>query len=114
MLRRLGRGFPGSCARSYADDLAMVVKEGINSLSGLEAFFTDFEKVSGLHLNIKKTIIIPLWEYEEQNIKDLVPSHAPRSEEVKISHAAKYLGFYVGPKRGELSWKAPMDKNGTC
>jgi hypothetical protein len=110
MLRRLGRRFPGSCARSYADDLAMVIKDGVNSLGRLEEFFIDFQAISGLQLNIKKTVIIPLWEYEEQNVKDIFIAKAPRWEEVKISHSAKYLGFYVGPKRGELSWKAPLEK----
>ena len=46
--------------RAYADDIAMVVMDYPRSLSTIARIFEDFGKISGLKLNIAKTVFIPL------------------------------------------------------
>ena len=69
MLRRLQRHFPTSCARAWADDLAMILPTAEEHLHNLQCFFQDFGSMSGLHLNIGKTMIVPLFRYKEEVIR---------------------------------------------
>ena len=46
----------------YADDIAIVVKDFWRSAPALSQVFRDFEEISALRLNIKKTVMIPLWQ----------------------------------------------------
>ena len=109
-LRRLNRLFPKTICRAYADDLALVTANGLQHIRRLQAFFSDFERISGLALNIQKTVLVPLDPYEELEIRSAVGQFAPGWSGLVIAAAAKYLGFYIGPGRGELSWEGPMEK----
>ena len=110
LLRRLHRLFPSSCARAWADDLAMVIPEVQHHWCLLLETFCDFALVSGLQLNISKTVAVPLYQYVEQQVRDDISRVARGWGEISIAHTAKYLGFYVGPGKGQLSWKAPLQK----
>ena len=77
MLRRLRRRFPESCARAWADDLAMILPRGWEHLRALQSFFIDFGLVSGLQLNVGKTVLVSLFQYEEDTVRDLVSRVAP-------------------------------------
>ena len=70
----------------------------------------DFEAVSGLALNIRKTSLVPLYQYDEQELRAQVAERAPEWAGVRIEAAAKYLGFFVGPGRATLSWDSPLAK----
>ena len=109
-LRRLRRLFPRSTCRAYADDLALVLPDARRHFGILQSCFTQFERISGLGLNIPKTVLIPLDPYEDAEVRAAVGAGAPGWGGLVIATAAKYLGFYVGPGRGELSWKTPMEK----
>ena len=50
LLRRLQRLIPSSVPRAYADDLAVVLRNGFDSAPALEHLFEDYEKISGLRL----------------------------------------------------------------
>ena len=63
ILRRLKRSIPHSVRRSDADDLAMVINNGYSHLQTLASIFDEFARVSGLHLNTGKTVIVPLLPY---------------------------------------------------
>ena len=110
MLRRLRRRFPDACTRAWADDLAMVVQQGGDKLKAMQDFFNEFYSVSGLQLNIGKTVCVPLFQYIEGEVRDLISRQAPDWGGVLIAPAAKYLGFYVGPGRGHKLWNTPLQK----
>ncbi len=110
MLRRLHRHFPSSCTRAWADDIAMVIPSAGPHLRALQNFFLDFGRVAGLHLNIAKTVLVPLFRFQENEVRSIISSCAPDWGGVSITGAAKYLGFYVGPSKGETSWTSPMQK----
>ena len=110
MLRRLAVRFPGATIRAFADDLAMVLGEARQHLGRLQSFFQEFELVSGLGLNIRKTVLVPMCPLEEDNVRALVHACAPGWGGLTIAEAAKYLGMYLGPGGRQLSWDAPIKK----
>ncbi len=110
MLRRLQRLFPGATSRAWADDLAMVLPAAASQLRALQNFFLDFGCVAGLHLNMSKTVIVPLHRYNMGEVRTCIAHNAPDWGGVTVAGAAKYLGFYVGPDRGTLSWEDPLKK----
>ncbi len=110
MLRRLRRCVPEALTRAWADDLAMVLPHGFERLRTLQGFFTDFAAVSGLHLNTEKTVMAPLWEFVEPDVRSRVQTLAPLWGGIEITDHAKYLGLFVGPGKGELSWVGPFKK----
>ena len=61
LLRRLQRLFPHAIRRAYADDLAMVVDELLDEGKPIMDVFDDYQRLSGLRLNMKKVVVIPLW-----------------------------------------------------
>ena len=77
MLRRLQRKFPSACTRAWADDLAMVLPSAKLHLYALRNFFLDFGRVAGLHLNISKTVLVPLFRFEEEDVRSAVSRLAP-------------------------------------
>ena len=110
LLRRLHRHFPLALSRAWADDIAMVLPSASAQLRLLQDFFLDFGRVAGLHLNISKTVLVPLFNFSEEVIRNTVSLNAPDWGGVSISDSAKYLGFFVGPGKGTISWKGPLQK----
>ena len=108
LLRRARRCIATMCSRAWADDLAMVLREGLRSLSRLQSFFLDFEAVSGLALNIEKTVLVPPFRREHDALRVFVAAMAPCWAGIHIASAAKYLGFFVGRakrSRGTPPWR---------
>ena len=60
LLRRLAKYCPESMTRAFADDTAMATPDIYHTLPIVYGIFSDFAKISGLDLNIPKTIMIPL------------------------------------------------------
>ena len=79
-------------------------------LHALQEFFLDFGRVAGLHLNICKTVLVPIFRFDESEVRAVVCSGAPDWGGVCIASLAKYLGFYVGPGEGDSFWKEPLRK----
>ena len=46
---------------AFADDIGIVVADIWKSSPMLQKVFSEFEEVSSLSLNVKKTVLIPLW-----------------------------------------------------
>ena len=88
----------------------MVINNLKDNIQGLQTFFLDFARISGLHLNVEKTVVVPLFEYQETDIRNLICRCSPDLGGVKIAAAAKYLGLFVGPGKGTLSWQEPLEK----
>ena len=62
LLRILQKRLPESTIRAFADDIGAVVTDLPAALEVLERSFAEFKDMSGLELNIGKTVCIPLWE----------------------------------------------------
>ena len=66
LLKRLNSFLgPHGMLRAYADDIAMVIMNYQCSIGALAQVFDQFSKVSGLKLNINKTVLIPLWPIQD-------------------------------------------------
>ena len=57
-----------------------------------------------------KTVIVPLWQYTDSEVRRRIQLEAPLWGGVNIAAAAKYLGLFVGPGKKEHSWKGPIRK----
>ena len=64
LLRRLDRIFASSTCtaipRAFADDTALVLSD-VRFMSHVLRIYMEFGAISNLHLNLDKTIVIPLW-----------------------------------------------------
>ena len=64
-----------------------------------------------MKLAIKKTVSIPLRRMETQQVEEeRLRKHYDDWIGVAILHTAKYLGYYVGPGKGDTSWEKPIQK----
>lgn len=100
---------PGTLTRAYADDTALVVENLWEEGPILANLFQDFEKISGLQLNLTKCVIIPLSHTTNIN-EQTITQHIPQWQRMKIKDNGKYLGFVVGPGKGDKSWEEPSNK----
>ena len=72
--------------------------------------FQDFARISNLQLNLGKTVLIPLWESSESCIRRWLQDDFPNWAGVEIAWTARYLGFFIGPARIDMSWKQALSK----
>ena len=63
-----------------------------------------------MRLNISKTVVIPLFHADLSTLKTTVASQCPGWGGLQFKYAAPYLGFYLGPERGEKAWEEPLRK----
>ena len=59
--------------------------------------FEEFQKITGLHLNFKKSVIIPLGSLQTAQFVEIRDNTVPTWTEMPVSDHCKYLGFMVGP-----------------
>jgi hypothetical protein len=96
---------------AFADDIAVVVENFWITAPAMEVLFTEFRSISALSLNVKKTVMVPLWPYSDAvNVASLIKEFCPRWADFVIDGKAKYLGFLLGPKAGEDAWNKPLAK----
>ena len=110
LLRRLGRRIPEARVRAYADDTALVHAAIFQHIGALQDMFIEYERISGLRLNIDKTVFVPLFRYDRDEVRRRLTREAPLRGALPIQDKAKYLGMVVGPGRGTSSWDAPFRK----
>ena len=110
LLRRLSSSFSDSIVRAFADDTAMVVPHFHAVALGIHNMFDEFGKISGLVLNIPKTVIIPLWPSSPSSVKNMLRDMFAPWKDVQVTYAAKYLGFMVGPQAGPKQWSGAINK----
>ena len=98
-------------ACAFADDTGLVVSDYTKSLPSLCLLFSEFERISGLSLNIAKTVFIPLWETSSfANVRRLILEVCPPWRDICIDNCGKYLGFFIGPGAGQRSWAKSIQK----
>ena len=82
--------------------------------------------ISGLDLNLDKTVVIPLWEEagdqkdgsmssdmkkaRVQRISGQLEEAKPFWGNMDVSFSGKYLGFEEGPGKGEKTWDKASEK----
>ena len=77
LLRRLGRALPDAVRRAYADDLAAATRGGTADAGTLEPIFGDYAALSGLRLNVGKTVWVPLRLGDPEGSRQEVAARAP-------------------------------------
>ena len=110
LLRKLARSMTDMMQRAYADDLAMVVADLRHTLPILVHIFGQFGSVSGLRLNVKKVVIIPLGDVDKNEVLRMLTSAGPGWGAMQVEDRAKYLGFILGPGKAEHGWTQAFAK----
>jgi len=96
---------------AFADDIGLVVKSVWNKLPTLQMHFDQFHRISGLALNVKKTVLIPLWSVSSMShVRLLLREACPSWHSVSIQSSGKYLGFFIGPGAVGKEWQKPLAK----
>jgi endonuclease/exonuclease/phosphatase family metal-dependent hydrolase len=83
---------------AFADDVAFAVADLWDALAFLADMLRALAAASGLHLNAKKTVIIPLWRSPNLPVIALRAAKIERIwRTVLVDLVGKYLGIFVGP-----------------
>ena len=72
--------------------------------------FRDFRTVAGLHLNIRKTVLVPLSLRDRDALADDIMLQFPDWAGIQVKDRAKYLGFVLGPGKGDSSFDKALRK----
>ncbi|CAE8623176.1 unnamed protein product [Polarella glacialis] len=97
--------------KAFADDTACVVADYAVTLPALSRLFAEFEAISALSLNIKKTVFIPLRRQScNKNVQALIREICPAWRDMHVSSSGKYFGFIIGPGAKLSSWDKPLNK----
>ena len=113
LLRRLEAKLPGAVLRAFADDTAAVVPDSAKCAATIMAISKELGAIANLELNMKKTVLIPLWESTALSVQKWIRNDLPNWADVQITWAAKYLGYFVGSDRETLSWNQAMQRFNT-
>ena len=97
LLRRLQSMLPNSFLRAFADDTAAVVQDFDKCAPTILSIFKDFARISNLQLNLKKTVLMPLWESSHAAVLRWLKDDHPQWSHVEIAWGASYLGFLHWP-----------------
>jgi len=110
LLRILQKRIPEGVFRAFADDIGAVLEDWDRDSVIAEQLFNEFAEMSGLDLNIEKTVAIPLWEGGKEDLEQSLRGSARPWRNMCIAEEGTYLGFCVGPGRCGKSWKKPLLK----
>lgn len=109
LLRIIVRRHPTTTTRAFADDTAMTVTSWSREWRRIFKTFEAYRLVSNLALNMEKTVVIPLWEADIEQLQGITRAD-PASPQIRWERAGKYLGVFIGPGKGESSWAKPARK----
>jgi hypothetical protein len=110
LLRRLQTKIDGAEVRAFADDIGPIVQDWARDCGTAQTIFKEFATMSGLELNIPKTVCIPLWPEGIEEIQADPVHNSSDWAALKITDHSKYLGFSSGPGKGDSSWDQPLSK----
>ena len=88
----------------------MIVQDFRKDLPRIQQVFQELGEASHLQLNYDKCVFIPLFEHEMQQVRmDLSAISAPMAS-MHIDPKCKYLGYTIGPGKGDNSWQGALIK----
>jgi hypothetical protein len=76
----------------------------------LQDIFGEFGRISGLHLNLPKTYVVPLWRTDLAEVQRQLSAQQPGWESLQVTDHARYLGFELGPGRAHKAFEKPLAK----
>ena len=129
LLRFLNHRRPAMGLRAFADDTAAVHPEIQQEAQKVMDIFKDYGRMSNLHLNLNKTVVIPLSTEPIKEWSRAFLPNCPSWNGVKIARWGRYLGYAVGPQgrihnftaceekldlRGKLWQVLPRGLHGAC
>lgn len=99
--------------RQGADDTAVLVRS-IRLLSVVEPAFRAAEHYAGVKLKPEKCEVIMVGsrrdEAAKQEIQEALRTISASWADFQIKEFGKYLGHYIGPEAGNISWQQPLAK----
>ena len=101
---------PRDVVRGFADDLAAVIRNAWSTLPRVAKAFELIGKVSNLQLKVSKTVIVPLWRANHDEVSRSIVQLIPCWKGILVSGCGRYLGFYLGPDASSKSWDVPSKK----
>ena len=110
LLRTLERDCPDAIIRAFADDTAMVTPDFWKHAPKTQQIFDQYERLSGLALNMHKCVVIPIHICELQDFKTRLRDDIQRWATMTVASSGRYLGFQVGPGKGDATWNKPVAK----
>jgi len=110
LLRILHKRISSGTFRAFADDIGAIFENWDRDSIIAEQVFREFAEMSGLELNVEKTVCIPLWERGREDIEQTLRASGRSWSNMCIAEEGTYLGFCVGPGRYGKSWKRPVQK----
>ena len=110
LLRRLQQKIPSGHIRAFADDIALVAEEWGRDCGVAHTIFKEFAGMSGLELNIPKTVLIPLWPRGVQEASNKLRKSSSDWRHLQVAGVGTYLGFKSGPEKGSSTWDVPITK----
>ena len=100
----------GDMIAAFLDDIGMVVGELFKVLPSILLEFDLLGKAAGVHLNISKTVIVPLWRGSHVDILRELIRLIPAAAGITVRGWAKILGVFMGPDSGDMLWIKPTNK----
>ena len=109
-LRRLQSVIPSQVTKAFADDIGAVLPNFKSHGTLLMTQFIGFARISGLYLNLPKTVLIPLWKFDPAVHTSLLERLYPLWAGCVLATHGRYLGFQEGPFTASTSWDLPLAK----
>ncbi|CAK0898423.1 unnamed protein product [Prorocentrum cordatum] len=104
---RLG---PAATIRAFADDVGIILTDIETQLPILELALREFGQLSGMEVDLPKTVGIPLWGGTMEEAAATVAQACPSWSQLPLRRAAVYLGCAVGPGKGDVMWSTALNK----
>ncbi len=70
--------------------------------------FDTFAIVSGLHLNLRKSVVIPSWDCRLDSTTAEWQQQVPGLENMRVAYSGTYLGYEIGPATVSKNWQGPV------
>ena len=109
LLRKLKLIFPDAGVHAFADDTGVVIDD-IMLLPRILDIFQVYAGFSNLHLNLSKTVVIPLFEADLEELKNEMTKSHPDCFNLQWAYHCKYLGIHIGPEGEKHAWKEALAK----
>ena len=88
----------GRTVKGYADDAFLILHDIWNELGHVFMLLEVVARATNLQVNLRKTIIVPLWTCVVTRVREIIGRKFPHLSEIAVAGAAKYLGFWIGKK----------------